>query len=127
MQHSMRLFRAQRNFYISGFSIFLTLVIRRLVILISAQAQLLAQSEASMRQAQSATVAARTLLSQQKDDKSSDAKKGDGKPDELVRNRTIPTYSNLNVFCLTYFQLHYSEFFACHAMFVCFLPFLLSS
>lgn len=85
LQHSMRLFRAQRNFYISGFSIFLTLVIRRLVILISSQAQLLAQSEASMRQAQSATTAARSLLSQQKpDDKSGDAKKGDSKPDELV-------------------------------------------
>lgn len=86
LQHSMRLFRAQRNFYISGFSIFLTLVIRRLVTLISSQAQLLAQSEASMRQAQSATTAARSLLSQQKgDDKSGDdAKKGDNKPDELV-------------------------------------------
>lgn len=85
LQHSMRLFRAQRNFYISGFSIFLTLVIRRLVILISSQAQLLAQSEASMRQAQSATTAARSLLSQQKtDDKSADTKKGDTKPDELV-------------------------------------------
>lgn len=66
MQQSMRLFRAQRNFYISGFTIFLTLVIRRLVILISDQATLLAQSEASMRQAQSATSAARTLLSAQK-------------------------------------------------------------
>ncbi|XP_031617862.1 B-cell receptor-associated protein 31 isoform X2 [Contarinia nasturtii] len=85
LQHSMRLFRAQRNFYISGFSIFLTLVIRRLVILISSQAQLLAQSEASMRQAQSATSAARSLLSQQKtDDKSTDTKKGDSKPDELI-------------------------------------------
>lgn len=86
LQHSMRLFRAQRNFYISGFSIFLTLVIRRLVILISSQAQLLAQSEASMRQAQSATTAARNLLSQQKsDEKPTDAgKKGDTKPDELV-------------------------------------------
>lgn len=88
LQHSMRLFRAQRNFYISGFSIFLTLVIRRLVILISAQAQLLAQSEASMRQAQSATTAARSLLSQQKttDDKDEKAKT-DGKSDELVRFR----------------------------------------
>ncbi|XP_059618122.1 B-cell receptor-associated protein 31 [Phlebotomus argentipes] len=67
MQHSMRLFRAQRNFYISGFAIFLVLVIRRLVLLISGQATLLAQSEASMRQAESATTAARSLLSQQKD------------------------------------------------------------
>ena len=62
MQHSMRLFRAQRNFYISGFAIFLSLVIRRLIILISQQAALIANSEASMRQAQSATATARTLL-----------------------------------------------------------------
>lgn len=68
MQHSMRLFRAQRNFYISGFAIFLCMVIRRLVSLITTQAQLLAQSEASMKQAQSATAAARSLLSQQKKD-----------------------------------------------------------
>lgn len=59
---NMRLFRAQRNFYISGFALFLSLVIRRLVILISAQATLIAQSEASMKQAQSATTAARSLL-----------------------------------------------------------------
>lgn len=76
----MRLFRAQRNFYIAGFSIFLTLVIRRLVILISTQAQLLAQSEASLRQAQSATTAARSLLSQQKiDDQKDEDKKLDDK------------------------------------------------
>uniref|UniRef100_A0A8D8NBX3 Endoplasmic reticulum transmembrane protein n=1 Tax=Culex pipiens TaxID=7175 RepID=A0A8D8NBX3_CULPI len=67
MQHSMRLFRAQRNFYISGFAIFLCMVIRRLVSLITTQAQLLAQSEASMKQAQSATAAARSLMTQQKD------------------------------------------------------------
>lgn len=88
LQHSMRLFRAQRNFYISGFSIFLTLVIRRLVILISAQAQLLAQSEASLRQAQSASTAARSLLSQQKTNEIKDDKvKDDGKNDELVCRR----------------------------------------
>lgn len=74
MQHSMRLFRAQRNFYITGFSIFLILVIRRLVMLISSQATLLAQSEASMRQAQSASTAARTLLSQQKAKETEDEK-----------------------------------------------------
>lgn len=69
MQHSMRLFRAQRNFYISGFAIFLTLVIRRLVTLISEQAVMLANSEASIKQAQSATATARTLLAQQGDSK----------------------------------------------------------
>lgn len=71
MQHSMRLFRAQRNFYISGFAIFLSLVIRRLISLITTQAQLLAQSEASLKQAQSATAAARSLMSQQKKEEES--------------------------------------------------------
>lgn len=86
LQHSMRLFRAQRNFYIAGFSIFLTLVIRRLVILISTQAQLLAQSEASLRQAQSATTAARSLLSQHKidDQKDEDKKLEDKDSSNLV-------------------------------------------
>uniref|UniRef100_A0A1L8DJL2 Endoplasmic reticulum transmembrane protein n=1 Tax=Nyssomyia neivai TaxID=330878 RepID=A0A1L8DJL2_9DIPT len=78
MQHSMRLFRAQRNFYISGFAIFLVLVIRRLVLLISSQATLQAHSEASIRQAESASAAARSLLSQQKD------KKSDGDSDEVT-------------------------------------------
>ncbi|KAI4477080.1 PREDICTED: B-cell receptor-associated protein 31 [Polistes canadensis] len=64
MQGNMKLFRAQRNCYISGFSLFLGIVIYRLVKLISAQATLLAQSEAAMRQAQSATTTARSLLSQ---------------------------------------------------------------
>lgn len=75
MQHSMRLFRAQRNFYISGFAIFLSLVIRRLIILISQQATLIAQSEASMKQAKSASDAARSLLS----DKKTDGGDGEGK------------------------------------------------
>lgn len=64
MQTHMRLFRAQRNFYISGFALFLSLVIRRLVSLISQQAVLLAQSEAAIKQAQSATTTAKTLLQQ---------------------------------------------------------------
>ncbi|XP_041979590.1 B-cell receptor-associated protein 31 [Aricia agestis] len=65
MQGNMRLFRAQRNFYISGISLFLLIVIRRLIQMISELAALLAQSEASFRQAQSATVAAKSLLSNQ--------------------------------------------------------------
>lgn len=69
MQQSMRLFRAQRNFYIAGFAIFLVLVIRRLITLISGQATLLAQAEASMRQAQSASAAARTLMKDSDADK----------------------------------------------------------
>lgn len=64
MQENMRLFRAQRNFYISGFALFLSLVIRRLITLISSQAALLAQSEAALKQAQGATTAARSYLAQ---------------------------------------------------------------
>lgn len=73
MQHSMKLFRAQRNFYISGFAIFLALVIRRLVNLICTQANLMAQSEASFKQAQSATAAARSLLENKNTEKAKEA------------------------------------------------------
>ncbi|CAN8018865.1 unnamed protein product [Ixodes persulcatus] len=83
MQQSMKMFRAQRNFYIAGFSLFLWLVIRRLVTLISAQAVLLAVNEASMRQAQSATDAAQSLLK-----KSDGAKQNEGnsKTESLERD-----------------------------------------
>lgn len=64
MQGNMRLFRAQRNFYISGFALYLTLVIRRLVTLISEQAVLLAQNEATLKQAQNAISTAKNLLAQ---------------------------------------------------------------
>lgn len=54
---------------------FLSLVIRRLVTLISAQANLIANSEASMKQAQSATAAARTMMQ-------SKPSSGEGEDDE---------------------------------------------
>ena len=60
----MRLFIAQRNFYISGFALFLSLVIKRLVTLISSLATMQAQSEAALKQATSATLTARDLISQ---------------------------------------------------------------
>lgn len=63
IQNHMRLFRAQRNFYISGFALFLSLVLRRLTSLISRQALLEAGSEAAMRQALSASNAAQRLMS----------------------------------------------------------------
>jgi len=62
MQMHMRLFRAQRNFYIAGFALFLCLVIKRLVGLISANAGLQAEKEAAMKQAESASRAAETLM-----------------------------------------------------------------
>jgi len=71
MQISMKLFRAQRNFYVTGFSLFLWLVLRRLVTLISAQATLIASNEASMKQAASASNVAKQLMDdKEKRDKS---------------------------------------------------------
>jgi len=62
LQLSMKLFRAQRNFYIAGFALFLCLVIRRLVILISIQATSAAQVEALTKQAQGAAKHASDLM-----------------------------------------------------------------
>lgn len=47
----MRLFRAQRNLYISGFALFLLIVMRKVIKLISRQAELEASNEASIKQA----------------------------------------------------------------------------
>merc|ERR1711994_633612 len=62
MQTHMRLFRAQRNFYISGFALFLCLVIRRIVALMSANAILEAEKESAMKQAESASNAAEAFM-----------------------------------------------------------------
>jgi len=62
MQTHMRLFRAQRNFYISGFALFLCLVIRRMVGLLVANATLDVEREAALKQAQSASRAAEALM-----------------------------------------------------------------
>lgn len=56
--------RAQRNFHICGTALFLWFVIKRLVALISDSARFIAESEASKKQAQSATRAADELLNQ---------------------------------------------------------------
>uniref|UniRef100_A0A131YL95 Endoplasmic reticulum transmembrane protein n=2 Tax=Rhipicephalus TaxID=426455 RepID=A0A131YL95_RHIAP len=91
MQQSMKMFRAQRNFYIAGFALFLWLVIRRLVTLISAQAVLLAVNEASMKQAQSATEAAQNLLKLRADDstKSDNTKQNEGNSKTETLERDI--------------------------------------
>lgn len=86
MQQSMRMFRAQRNFYIAGFSLFLWLVIRRLVTLIGAQAVLLAENEAAMRQARSATEVAEKLMKQGKIPEGSDENKGNSKSESLQKD-----------------------------------------
>ncbi|KAI5715503.1 hypothetical protein M8J77_017225 [Diaphorina citri] len=75
MQNNMKLFRAQRNFYISGFSLFLWLVIRQIIQLIAQQANLLAQNEASMNQARQAAVAAQALLDSPREGDSDEIKR----------------------------------------------------
>lgn len=89
LQHSMKLFRAQRNFYIAGFALFLFLVIRRLVTLLTDLAQLGIQAEAAMKQAKSASDAAKSLMG--KDDKSSGDKSSGvdelGKLKELLKTK----------------------------------------
>jgi len=58
----MRLFRAQRNLYISGFALLLFLVINRIVGLLARSAHLEAAAESAMKQAEGASKAAKTLL-----------------------------------------------------------------
>ncbi|CAD5113523.1 DgyrCDS2684 [Dimorphilus gyrociliatus] len=60
-QH-MKLFRAQRNLYIAGFALFLCLVIRRIVSLISNQANLEAKCSAALKQAESASATAKQFM-----------------------------------------------------------------
>uniref|UniRef100_A0A2P2HXW8 Endoplasmic reticulum transmembrane protein n=1 Tax=Hirondellea gigas TaxID=1518452 RepID=A0A2P2HXW8_9CRUS len=68
MQQHMRLFRAQRNFYISGFSLFLWVVLQRLMTLISTLALSQAGMDAAISQAKSASKTAEQLMSQQQAD-----------------------------------------------------------
>jgi len=74
MQAHMRLFRAQRNFYISGFALVLAGVLYRLTTLLSTLASSQAQAEAAMKQAKSASDAAQLLLDQN-DEGKGEAKK----------------------------------------------------
>ncbi|KAL1449705.1 hypothetical protein WDU94_002186 [Cyamophila willieti] len=75
MQNNMKLFRAQRNFYISGFSLFLWLVIRQIIKLIAEQSSLMAQNEASLNQAKQASAAAQQLLDAPREGDSDDIKR----------------------------------------------------
>ncbi|XP_077335005.1 B-cell receptor-associated protein 31 [Lithobates pipiens] len=58
----MKLFRAQRNLYIAGFSLLLAFLLRRLVTLISKQATVIASNEAFKKQAESASDAAKKYM-----------------------------------------------------------------
>uniref|UniRef100_A0A0R3W8C7 Endoplasmic reticulum transmembrane protein n=1 Tax=Taenia asiatica TaxID=60517 RepID=A0A0R3W8C7_TAEAS len=65
----MKLFRAQRNLYISGFCLYLWFVFKRLVTLIADHARVTAAGEASLAQARSATEAARRLMTNTEGDR----------------------------------------------------------
>lgn len=70
----MMLFRAQRNLYITGFALFMLVILRRLTTLISESATLIASNEAIKKQAESASKAAQELInSKEKDGSSVDA------------------------------------------------------
>uniref|UniRef100_A0A8C0JGG7 Endoplasmic reticulum transmembrane protein n=1 Tax=Chelonoidis abingdonii TaxID=106734 RepID=A0A8C0JGG7_CHEAB len=58
----MKLFRAQRNLYLAGFSLLLSFLLRRLVTLISQQASLLASNAAFRKQAEGASDAAKRYM-----------------------------------------------------------------
>lgn len=62
IQAHMKLFRAQRNLYITGFSLFMLIVLRRLVTLISLQATLEASHEAALKQAKGAAEQAQKFM-----------------------------------------------------------------
>jgi len=88
MQAHLKLFRAQRNFYISGFALLLSLIIRRISTLLSQQGSLIAQNEASLRQATSASDAARKLMDDQGKKGSGDADKGSAKLEAKLNSLT---------------------------------------
>ncbi|XP_060619141.2 B-cell receptor-associated protein 31 [Anolis sagrei] len=58
----MKLFRAQRNLYIAGFSLLMAFLLRRLVTLISQHATILASNEAFKKQAEGASDAAKKYM-----------------------------------------------------------------
>ncbi|XP_045775866.1 B-cell receptor-associated protein 31-like [Maniola jurtina] len=62
MKGNVKLFRAQRNFYITGFAIFLAFVIRRLVIMIIIQYELEVKAEQIIKKAEDTVKLAKTTV-----------------------------------------------------------------
>lgn len=97
MEHfHMKLFRAQRNLYIAGFSLLLSFLLRRLVTLISQQATLLASNEAFKKQAESASEAAKKYMEENDQLKKGTAEDGGkldvGSPEmKLEENKSLKT------------------------------------
>ncbi|XP_074063327.1 B-cell receptor-associated protein 31 [Macrotis lagotis] len=94
MEHfHMKLFRAQRNLYIAGFSLLLSFLLRRLVTLISQQATLLASNEAFKKQAEGASEAAKKYIEENdklKKETGSSADKSDLN-ELLMENKNLKT------------------------------------
>ncbi|XP_071960102.1 B-cell receptor-associated protein 31-like [Antedon mediterranea] len=61
---NMKMFRAQRNLYISGFAFLLLFVLNRMSKLISKEASLTASNEASLKQARGASEQAKKLMAE---------------------------------------------------------------
>ncbi|XP_075979703.1 B-cell receptor-associated protein 31-like [Anticarsia gemmatalis] len=62
MKGNVKLFRAQRNFYITGFAIFLAFVIRRLVNMLIIQDELSIKAEKIIKEAEAAVQLAKTTV-----------------------------------------------------------------
>ncbi|XP_013198691.1 B-cell receptor-associated protein 31-like [Amyelois transitella] len=62
MKGNVKLFRAQRNFYITGFSIFLAFVIRRLVNMLIIQDELSLKAEKIIKQAEDTVKSAKSMV-----------------------------------------------------------------
>ncbi|GBN46468.1 hypothetical protein AVEN_208318-1, partial [Araneus ventricosus] len=66
LQMHMRLYRSQRNYYIAGMALFLSLVIRRLTMLILSEYELISKNEEAMKEAQEATENLEKLMKEEK-------------------------------------------------------------
>ncbi|CAB3244934.1 unnamed protein product [Arctia plantaginis] len=62
MKGNVKLFRAQRNFYITGFAIFLAFVIRRLVTMLIIQDELSMKAEKIIKEAEATVNLAKTTV-----------------------------------------------------------------
>ncbi|KAH9402947.1 b-cell receptor-associated protein [Tyrophagus putrescentiae] len=88
-EDQMRLFRGQRNFYISGFSLFCLFIIKRLATLISQQAQYQAEAEASRRQAENISKHVENLTSEAASAASSKTSKKDSGNESLLLDMKV--------------------------------------
>eukprot|EP00117_Sycon_ciliatum_P007136 scpid84087/ scgid10368/ B-cell receptor-associated protein 31; p28 len=73
------MFLAQRNLYITGFSLFLLLVVNRLMKLLSQLATVTAREEAALQQARSASTQSERLMDENADLRASSARSGSSK------------------------------------------------